>query len=95
MQLLLCGCLLYIIQGFPYFCEASAASFAELMPMQIAQDKRNVYQFLKYTVREDSRINFVTRYVPWIFSEDPEPVYQETSEGCEFLKTMFLKISIF
>ena len=56
-----------IIQGFPYFCEASAASFAE--PMQIAQDKRNVYQFLKYTVREDSRINFVTRYVPWIFSQ--------------------------
>ena len=54
MQLLLCGCLLYIIQGFPYFCEASAASFAEPMPMQIAQDKRNVYQFLKYTVREDS-----------------------------------------
>ena len=39
------------------------------MPMQIAQDKRNVYQFLKYIVREDSQINFVTRYVPWIFSE--------------------------
>ena len=43
MQLLLCGGSLYIIQGFPYFCEASAASFAEPMPMQIAQDKRNVY----------------------------------------------------
>ena len=69
MQLLLFGCLLHIIQGFSYFCDGSAASFAEPMPMQIAQDERNVYQFLKYTVREDSRINFVTIYVPWIFSQ--------------------------
>ena len=69
MQLLLCGCLLYIIQGFPYFCEGSAASLAEPMPMQTAQDKGNVYQFLKYIVREDSQINLVTRYVPWIFSQ--------------------------
>ena len=69
MQLFLCGCLLYIIQGFLYFCEGSAASLAEPMAMQIAQDKRNVYQFLKYIVREDSQINFVSRYVPWIFSQ--------------------------
>ena len=70
MQLLSCGCLLYVIQGFLYFCEGSAAlSLAEPMPMQVAQDKRNVYQFLKYIVREDSQINFVKRYVPWIFSE--------------------------
>ena len=82
-------CTLY--KAFHIFVKRCAASFAELMPMQIAQDKRNVYQFLKYTVREDSRINFVTRYVPWIFSEDPEPVYQETSEGCEFLKNNVFK----
>ena len=69
MQFLLCGCLLYVIQGFPYFCEGSAASLAEPMPMQTAEDKRNVDQFLQYIVREDSQINFVTRYVPWIFSQ--------------------------
>ena len=61
-----------IIQGFPDFCEGSAASLAEPIPMQIAQDKRNVYQFLKYIVREDLQINFVTRYVPWIFSQTLE-----------------------
>ena len=51
------------------FLRGSAASLPEPMPMQIAQDKRNVYQFLKYIVREDSQINYLTRYVPWIFSE--------------------------
>ena len=95
MQLLLCGCLLYIIQGFPYFCETNAASFAEpAMPSQIAQHKRNVYQFLKYTVREDSQINFVTRYVPWIFSQTLN-LSAKKRPGCEFLKTMFSKIPIF
>ena len=52
-------CTLY--KGFYIFCEGTAASLAEPMPMQIAQDKGNVYQFLKYIVREDSQINFVTR----------------------------------
>ena len=69
MHFLLCGCLLYIIQEFPYFCEGSAASLAEPIPTQIAQDKINVDRLLTYIVREDSQINFVTRYVPWIFSQ--------------------------
>ena len=53
-------CTLYgTFQGFPYFREGSvyrkqAASVAEPMAMQIAQDKRNVDRFLTYIVREDS-----------------------------------------
>ena len=50
-------------EGSVHIYRKQAASLAEPMPMQIAQDKRNVDRLLTYIVRED----FITRYVPWLF----------------------------
>ena len=67
-------CTLYKV--FHIFARGVQSSLAEQMPMQIAQDKSNVDQFLKYIVGEGSQINFVTRYIcPMDILSNPKPVW--------------------
>ena len=69
-------------EGSVHIYRKQAASLAEPMPMQIAQDKRNVDRLLTYIVRED----FITRYVPFIlFIFHPQNIYNVAHlhlEGC-------------
>ena len=61
------------------FFEGSAASFAEPMPMQIAQDK--CLSISKIHCQGRLTNQFCNKVCPMDILSDPEPVYQKTSGG--------------